>query len=150
MPVVGVTAEDAAEYAAWLHRTGRIPGARLCTEWEWERAARGADDRPYPHGWSLEPEDANHDETYRKIPSAMGPDEVGSHPRSRSPFGVEDLAGNVWEWTISMYGPPRHAARGGSFYFDANTLRTYNRETPEPAFRDVSVGFRVCADAPQG
>ncbi len=147
-PVVGVTAEDARAYAQWLRETGRVPGARLCTEVEWERAARGADDRPYPHGWTLARDDANHDETYRKVPSAMGPDEVGSHPESRSPFGVEDLAGNVWEWTVSVFGPPGHAARGGSFYFDANTLRTYNRETPEPSFRDVSVGFRVCADAP--
>ena len=147
-PVVGVTADDAAQYAAWLRETGRVPGARLCTEIEWERAARGADDRPYPHGWTLDRDDANFDETYRKVPAAMGPDEVGSHPRSRSPFGVEDLAGNVWEWTTSVLGSPAHAARGGSFYFDVNSARTYNREVPEPSFRDVSVGFRVCADAP--
>ena len=43
-PVSGVTWDDAATYAAWLDATGRVPGARLCTEYEWERAARGADD----------------------------------------------------------------------------------------------------------
>jgi len=143
-PVVGVTAEDAEAYAAWLGATGRVVGARLCREEEWERAARGADGRPYPHGWSLSPDEANYDETYGKVPAAMGPDEVGSHPASASPFGVQDMAGNVWEWTVAENG--QHAARGGSYYFDVNSARTYNREVPEPSFRDASVGFRLCAD----
>ena len=78
----------------------------------------------------------------------MGPDEVGSHPASRSPFGIDDMAGNVWEWTESSVDPEGHAARGGSFYFDRNSASTADRETPEPAFRDVSVGFRLCADLP--
>ncbi|HOU54841.1 MAG TPA: SUMF1/EgtB/PvdO family nonheme iron enzyme [Myxococcota bacterium] len=149
MPVVGVTADQAREYARWLQWTGRVPGARLCREVEWERAARGADGRPYPHGWTLGPGEANYDETYGKRPEAMGPDEVGSHPESESPFGVQDMAGNVWEWTRSSSGRADHAARGGSFYFDVNSARTYNRETPEPSFRDVSVGFRLCADLPR-
>jgi len=148
LPVAGVTAEQARDYAAWLRSTGRVPGARLCREEEWERAARGADGRPYPQGWSLAPDDANHDETYGKRPEAMGPDEVGSYPQSASPFGVQDLAGNVWEWTVSFLDGADHAARGGSFYFDVQSARTYNRETPEPSFRDVSVGFRLCADPP--
>ena len=146
LPVTGVTAADAAAYAAWLAGTKRVPGARLCTEIEWERAARGADDRAFPHGNSLAPEDANYDQTYGKVPLAMGPDEVGSHPASRSPFGVDDMAGNAWEWTVSSVDPTGHAARGGSYYFDVNSARVANRETPEPSFRDVSVGLRVCAD----
>jgi serine/threonine protein kinase/formylglycine-generating enzyme required for sulfatase activity len=147
-PVVGVSAADAVAYALWLRRTGKVPGARLCTEHEWERAARGADAREYPHGNRLAPDDANHDATYGKVPSAMGPDAVGSHPVSTSPFGVDDMSGNVWEWTVSSARDGEHAARGGSFYFDVNSARVANRETPEPAFRDVSVGFRVCADLP--
>jgi len=149
LPVVGVSAGDALAYAAWLRRSGRVPGARLCTEVEWERAARGADGREYPHGDTLHPDDANHDQTYRKIPAAMGPDEVGSHPASASPFGVHDLAGNVWEWTRSSLGDGKFTARGGSWYYEDNASRATNREVPEPSFRDVSVGVRVCADAPQ-
>ena len=148
IPVVGLTAAAATAYASWLDRSGRIPGARLCTDREWEFAARGADGREYPHGTSLEPSDANFDETYDKDPAAMGPDAVGSHPASESPFGLHDAAGNVWEWVTSSLEPGGHAARGGSFYFGANTGRTYNRETPEPSFRDTSVGFRLCADLP--
>jgi serine/threonine protein kinase/formylglycine-generating enzyme required for sulfatase activity len=148
LPVVGVSADDAEAYAAWLDRSGRVPRARLCTEREWERAARGADDRLFPHGDSLAPDDADFDQTYARAPRAMGPDEVGSHPASRSPFGLDDMAGNVWEWTRSSLGGGAHAARGGSFYFDVNAARVSEREVPEPSFRDVSVGFRVCADLP--
>ncbi len=146
LPVVGITAADAAAYAAWLDRTGTLPGARLCTDLEWEKAARGADGREYPHGNSLSPSEANFDETYEKVPSAMGPDEVGSHPATASPYGLQDMSGNVWEWVATSFDPEGNAARGGSFYFDVNSARTCNRETPEPSFRDVSVGFRICAD----
>ncbi len=147
LPVVGVSADDAEAYAHWLATSRQVPGARLCTEREWERAARGADDRFFPHGDTLATDDADFDETYGRAPLSMGPDEVGSHPGSRSPFGLDDMSGNAWEWTRSSLGGV-HAARGGSFYFDVNAARVSNREAPEPSFRDVSVGFRVCADAP--
>ncbi len=149
LPVVGIRHADAQAYAAWLASTGRVPGARLCTELEWERAARGADGREYPHGDVLRPDDANFDQTYGKEPLAFGPDEVGSHPASASPFGVEDLAGNVWEWTDSVLTPGRPVARGSSYYFSASTCRATNREAPEPSFRDLTVGMRLCADLPQ-
>src|SRR5262249_55828331 len=84
-PVSGILAEDAKSYAHWLGETGRVPGARLCSEEEWERAGRGADDRHFPHGDRLAPTDANIDET-RLV--GRGPDEVGSYPQSGSPFGV--------------------------------------------------------------
>ncbi len=148
LPVGSINYEDARAYAAWLASTGRVPGARLCTELEWERAARGADDREYPHGDVLLPQHANFDETYGKVGASFGPDEVGRHPESRSPFGVDDMAGNVFEWADSVLEPGRPVARGGSYYYAATTSRSTNRETPEPNFRDLSVGARLCADAP--
>jgi serine/threonine protein kinase/formylglycine-generating enzyme required for sulfatase activity len=147
-PVFGINIADAEAYLGWLAASGRVKGARLCTEHEWERAARGSDDRPFPHGARLEPDDADFDETYAKGPLALGPDEVGSHPASRSPFGLDDMAGNVWEWTRSSIARGEYVARGGSYYFDANSSRSDNRQVSEPSLRDASVGLRVCADAP--
>jgi formylglycine-generating enzyme required for sulfatase activity len=144
-PVSGINVADAEAYLGWLDASGRVKGARLCTEHEWERAARGSDDRLYPHGARLSPEDADFDETYAKSPLGLGPDEVGSHPASRSPFGLDDMAGNVWEWTTSSIAPGEYAARGGSYYFDASSSRSDNRQVSEPSLRDVSVGLRVCA-----
>ncbi len=145
LPVSGISWDDAQAYTAWLARTGRLPRARLCEETEWERAARGADDREYPHGDELGPEDANFDETYGKEPLSFGPDAAGSHPASRSPFGVDDMVGNVWEWTSSALVAGERLVRGGSFYHDRNSSRSTNREVPEPALRDLTVGMRVCA-----
>jgi formylglycine-generating enzyme required for sulfatase activity len=147
-PVTGISSEDAEAYMAWLDRTGRVPGARLCSEVEWERATRGEDGREFPHGNVLAPDDANFDLTYGKEPGGFGPDEVGSHPASRSPFGVDDLAGNVWEWARSSVEPGKVVARGGSYYFAAASARSANRELPERTFRDINVGIRVCADLP--
>src|SRR5262249_45269679 len=76
-PVSGISWEDARAYVEWLKRTGRVSGARLCNEREWERAARGADDRRFPHGDALMTDDANYDATYGRRTEAFGPDEVG-------------------------------------------------------------------------
>ncbi len=148
LPVGAIDYADARAYAAWLAQSGRVPGARLCNEWEWERAARGADEREYPHGDVLLPHQANYDETYGKVGASFGPDMVGSHPDSRSPFGLDDMVGNVFEWADSILQPGRPVARGGSYYFAASSARTPNRESPEPNFRDLSVGMRLCADVP--
>jgi serine/threonine protein kinase/formylglycine-generating enzyme required for sulfatase activity len=144
-PVSGISLEDAQAYAAWLSSTGRVPGARLCTEAEWERAARGADGREFPHGDQLDPDDANIDVTYNKQPLAFGPDEVGSHPTSVSPFGLEDTCGNVFEWTISSLAPNEHVLRGGAYYYDNTTDRSTNRQVSEPSVRDPNIGIRLCA-----
>jgi formylglycine-generating enzyme required for sulfatase activity len=148
LPVAGVSFEDARTYADWLSRSGRVPGARLCNEREWERAARGADDREFPGGDALRPEDANYDATYGKKAQSFGVDEVGSHPRSMSPFGVDDLAGNVWEWVSSSLAPGEAVARGGSAFATRDTCRSVNRETPEPSFRAAVLGIRICASPP--
>ncbi len=146
MPVSGISYEDVVAYTAWLDRTGKVPHARACREDEWERAARGADGRAFPHGDDLEPDDANWDATYDKQPLAFGPDEVGSHTGSLSPFGIHDMAGNVWEWTNSVLNEGERIARGGSFYFAAPSQRSANREPCEPTLRHASIGVRVCAD----
>jgi formylglycine-generating enzyme required for sulfatase activity len=144
-PVSAVSYGDAVAYAAWLDRTGRLPGARLCDEYEWERAARGADARTFPGGPALAPDDANIDTTYGRQPAAYGPDEVGSHPGSRSPVGADDMAGNAWEMTRSVQTPGAPAFRGGSWYTGELSARSANREPGEPTERDVLVGLRLCA-----
>jgi serine/threonine protein kinase/formylglycine-generating enzyme required for sulfatase activity len=144
-PVSAISFDDALAYVAWLERTGRVPGARVCTEREWERAARGADGRRYPSGDWLAPDDANHDVTYGREPGGFGPDEVGSHPRSRSPFGVDDLAGNVWEWTRSDVDPEKPSAQGGSWYQSDLTAHSANRDRVERTQREALIGLRVCA-----
>ena len=110
-------------------------GARLCTELEWERAARGGDDRLFPHGDELASDDANFDSTYGRVDSAYGPDAVGSHPASRSPFGVDDLAGNVFELVTSSLKPDELVIRGGAYYF-GSTNRPQHQ--PRARGRDVS------------
>ncbi|HMG24384.1 MAG TPA: SUMF1/EgtB/PvdO family nonheme iron enzyme, partial [Kofleriaceae bacterium] len=144
-PVAAISYEDATAFAAWLDRTGRVPGARLCDEYEWERAARGADARTFPTGAALSPEDANIDMTYGRDPLAFGPDEVGSHPASRSPVGADDMAGNVWEWTRSVETGDGPVARGGGWYYTDLDARSVNRERGEPTQRNVIQGVRVCA-----
>jgi formylglycine-generating enzyme required for sulfatase activity len=147
-PVAGISVPIVERYLAWLSETGRVPAARLCTELEWERAARGADDRPFPHGDDLAGDDANIDVTYGRASTAYGPDVVGSHPASRSPFGVDDLAGNVWEFTKASIGPDELQLRGGGFYFGVATARATNREASPRDLDNAIVGFRVCAPAP--
>jgi len=143
-PVSAVSYEDAVAFAAWLDRTGRIPGARLCNEYEWERAARGADARTFPSGATLAPDDANIDVTYGREPLAFGPDEVGSHPGSRSPIGADDMAGNVWEWIRSVQTPDAPVTRGGSWYQGELSARSMNRSLSEPTQHHPLIGVRLC------
>jgi serine/threonine protein kinase/formylglycine-generating enzyme required for sulfatase activity len=144
-PVSGLSLSEVRSYLGWLDRTGRVPGARLCTEHEWERAARGADGRPYPHGRSLAAEDANFDQTYGKDQDRMAPDEIGAHPLSTSPFGVADLAGNAFEWVQSSFDDGEIVGRGGAYFFDEIQAQAANRVILDPSFRDPRLGVRVCA-----
>jgi formylglycine-generating enzyme required for sulfatase activity len=141
-PVIGVSAADAEKYAAWLAQTGRVANARLCSEVEWERAARGADGRDYPAGHPLAPDDANIDETYGH--DLMGPDEVGSHPTSVSPYGLADMCGNAFELTRAEHGDG-YVGRGGGYAYDRKQANLANRAVLARDYREVTLGFRVCA-----
>ncbi|HMF41396.1 MAG TPA: bifunctional serine/threonine-protein kinase/formylglycine-generating enzyme family protein [Polyangia bacterium] len=145
-PVTGVSPTDALLFVDWLNKSGRVPGARLCTEGELERAARGADAREFPAGNTISADDANFDVTYGRKSDGLGPDEVGSHPGSRSPFLVDDLSGNVWEIATSILDRGQFVVRGGSFYQGELSLRTSNRDPIFAATRDHTVGLRVCAN----
>ena len=143
-PITGINWDDARAYLDWLDRTDRIPGARFCGEFEWERAARGADGRGFPTGNDIAPEQANFDERYAREPEAVGPDEVGSNPDIVSPFGLHDTVGNVWEWVVAV-GVDDKLARGGSFYHGKVAARVVNRTRLDANFGDGTLGLRVCA-----
>ncbi len=154
-PVVFVSWFDARAYASWA-------GRRLLTEAEWEKAARGTDGRRYPWG-RAEPRSV-HANFGR---SRDGTSPVGTYPEGASPFGILDLAGNVWEWCEDAFdedfytnGPSMNpklvgspnkktgqVMRGGSFMYDARALRTYARMGFDPHYRFAEGGFR-CAKSP--
>jgi formylglycine-generating enzyme required for sulfatase activity len=108
LPVTWVSLEDARSYAHWA-------GKRLPHEWEWQYAAQGTDGRIYPWGNAW-------DEKAVPIPykgsDLPPPSAVAAHPSGASPFGVEDMVGNVWQWTDEYWDEHTRAAilRGGSFY----------------------------------
>lgn len=97
-PVVGVNWYEAMAFASWLAAQLDMP-IQLPTEAEWEKAARGDDGRIYPWGDEWDPERANTQETGIGQTST-----VGIFPAGASPYGCLDMSGNVWEWTLSLWG----------------------------------------------
>ena len=148
LPVDAVSRSDGERYAAWLSASGRLPGARLCTDREWERAARGADNRLFPDGKEPGPDEACTLATYRGAPHA-GPCVVGSHPATRSPFGADDMVGGVWEWiagAADVAKPDVATVRGGSWTDGGLTLALPGRGLLQSA-RFRTFGLRICAGA---
>jgi formylglycine-generating enzyme required for sulfatase activity len=120
---------------------------RLCSESEWERAARGADGRSFTLGEKLYPSQANFDVSYRRRSGAFGPDEINSHPASASPFGVEDMEGNAFEMVESSHDDAEVMEKGGSWYHSIDLEgHLAGRYGLEPETRSVTLGLRLCAD----
>lgn len=152
-PVIYVSWHDAMDYCAWLKKKTGLP-FRLPSEAEWEKAAR---DR-YP--WGGRPPDsslANFDKDH------MATRPVGSYPDGASPYGILDMAGNVWEWTLDAYdaasyqapaggttrppaGGAERSVRGGSWANGANLVRAANRSSEKPDSKLNILGFRLALD----
>jgi eukaryotic-like serine/threonine-protein kinase len=149
LPVTGISQLDAIAYAAWLDRSGQLPGARLCSEEEWESAARGADGRTYPIGDEVRVEDGNWQFTYGGA-IGSGPDEVNvNNPEvPRTVYGLDGLVGNVFDMTIDkMQGIKglSASARGGAFSFDLGAVKIEQHNQVEASYRDIGLGVRLCA-----
>jgi len=151
-PVVYVSWNMAEAYCQWR-------GARLPTEAEWEKAARGTDGRIFPWGDSIDKTRANYTDAKNGDTTA-----VGSYESGKSPYGMYDMAGNVWEWTSSLYKPfPYNASdgredllnttdprvmMGGSWNFADQGVRSGNRSGLIPAGIYMDIGFRCAKSAP--
>jgi formylglycine-generating enzyme required for sulfatase activity len=168
-PVVYVSSLDAIKFCQWLGTRERKK-YRLPTEAEWEYAARGTDGRRYPWGnyenrgdlanfadrntvfaWS----DREIDDGYPESSP------VGAFPFGASPFGIEDMAGNVWEWCLDYFEPYRGVAkvnprgptsgakrvyRGGSWKSRFNSLRATTRSSNVPNYSCNDLGFRIVCE----
>jgi formylglycine-generating enzyme required for sulfatase activity len=148
-PVVGITWFEAEAYCTWLsvQKKRRV---RLPSEEEWEYAARGEDGRPFPWGDEFDPSLANILESDRNDTV-----EVSSIAGDVSPFGVLDMAGNIQEWTASLYKPmPEESyppgllrvARGGSFNDTAYAARASYRRAYPPGYFFPFLGFRMVVE----
>jgi len=135
-PVTGIDWVDASAYA-------RFAGKRLPTCDEWEKAARGADGFRYPWGDAWEAGACNSADAGLRRPAA-----VGQHPKDRSPYGCEDMAGNVREWVSdSLLGGKRRIVKGGSFASPPAGCDATLRNSLPVDMRDAQTGFRCAADA---
>jgi len=146
-PMVKVDWDDVVAYSQWT-------GGSLPTEAQWEKAARGSPESIYPWGNVWNP-------AYCNAEATLGsPSPVGSYPHGESPYGVLDMAGNVWEWCADWYdagyyavsetenptGPAagsRRVIRGGGWFMDASFCRSTCRLSIKPYDAEDDLGFRL-------
>jgi len=164
-PVESVSWQDVQTFITKLNsQTGQH--YRLPSEAEWEYAARAGTTTPFSFGGNITPEQANYDGNYPYKDSKKGlyrqtPVPVKSLPAN--PWGLYEMHGNVWEWTGSLYQDnyddqhekesinhasdnARLAVRGGSWNFDARSVRSANRLRYSATGRDIYLGFRLAQD----
>ncbi len=140
-PVSGVTWDDAVAYCSWVNK-------RLPSEAEWEVAARGPDQEPPFYPWGSDPGASGQ---AFELP-LNGTYEVGSKPFNISPFGVYDMAGNVWEWVADPYGPVpegQQLLRGGRYGFLKDMAFRQSAEPASDRFVPFA-GFRCAASQIEG
>jgi formylglycine-generating enzyme required for sulfatase activity len=169
LPVVGVTWFEAEAYAAWLTARLRAAGRlaedhclRLPGEAEWEKAARGGQGRLFPWGDAWDAARCNNAEPDDRL-GRTSP--IGTYPHGATPEGVQDLAGNVWEWCRDWYDPGEYerrvktglpvinppgagsrqarVVRGGSWNNFRGFARCASRGRSGPSGFDHGLGFRL-------
>jgi formylglycine-generating enzyme required for sulfatase activity len=164
-PVVNISWNTVMEYCLWLSsilKTELLSSTmtvRLPTEAEWEKAARGTDDRQYPWGNTFDKNKCNSNEGKKAITTSIG----SYSPQGDSLYGCADMAGNVWEWTHSEYKAYPYdfkdgrekkqknvarVVRGGAYYFDEKKVRCTSRSRSAPHDWSGGFGFRVVVAPP--
>jgi formylglycine-generating enzyme required for sulfatase activity len=140
-PVVLVSQRDAESYCAWRGEKSRRR-YRLPTESEWEKAARGTDGRFYPWGNSWNADALNSGER------AGSTTPVGRFHAGESPYGLYDMAGNVFQWTATRWDERSFVLKGCSWDDLPGTCRAAMRHGRPAATRHILIGFRCASEFP--